>query len=59
MLTSTVSFDYADRYPIAQKEIAGWLKDGDLKRRFHVVQGLQNAPDALNMLFSGGNTGKL
>ncbi|KAI0707320.1 alcohol dehydrogenase [Earliella scabrosa] len=52
-------FDYADRYPIAQKEIAGWLKDGDLKRRFHVVQGLQNAPDALNMLFSGGNTGKL
>ncbi|KAH9945147.1 alcohol dehydrogenase [Epithele typhae] len=52
-------FDYASRYPEAQKDIATWLRDGSLKRRFHVVKGLQNAPEALNLLFNGGNTGKL
>ncbi|KAI0775169.1 alcohol dehydrogenase [Trametes elegans] len=54
-----IVFDYADRYPEALRDLASWLKDGSLKRRFHVVQGLQNAPEALNMLFTGGNTGKL
>ena len=39
--------------------MAAWLKDGSLKRRFHLVKGLQNAPEAVNLLFSGGNTGKL
>ncbi|KAI0649071.1 alcohol dehydrogenase [Trametes meyenii] len=54
-----IVFDYADRYAEALHEIGSWLKDGSLKRRFHIVQGLQNAPDALNLLFTGGNTGKL
>lgn len=56
---SDFSFDYAKQYSEARKEIGAWLKDGSFKRRFHVVKGLQNAPEALNLLFSGGNTGKL
>jgi hypothetical protein len=32
---------------------------GRLKSREHVVEGLQTFPEALNMLFSGANTGKL
>ena len=56
---SNISFDYAKQYSEARKEIGAWLKDGSCKRRFHVVKGLQNAPEALNLLFSGGNTGKL
>ena len=25
----------------------------------HIVEGLENAPEALNLLFTGGNTGKV
>lgn len=39
--------------------MAGWLADGSLQRKFHIVDGLENAPNALSMLFNGGNTGKL
>jgi hypothetical protein len=39
--------------------MAGWLADGSLQRKFHIVDGLENAPHALSMLFNGGNTGKL
>lgn len=34
-------------------------QEGKIKYRVHVVQGLQNAPAALNMLFDGSNQGKL
>ncbi|OJT07445.1 hypothetical protein TRAPUB_1688 [Trametes pubescens] len=54
-----VVFDYAKRYPEALRDLSAWAKDGSLKRRFHVVKGLDNAPEALKILFSGGNTGKL
>jgi len=54
-----IVFDYEKRYPEALRDLASWLKDGSLKRRFHVVEGLENAPAALPMLFAGGNTGKL
>ena len=52
-------FDYQDRYPEAIAEISQGLKDGSIKSKFHIVEGLKNAPSALPMLFSGGNTGKL
>jgi NADPH-dependent curcumin reductase CurA len=51
--------DYESRYPEAITAISKGLKDGSLKRRFHIVEGLEKAPVALPMLFSGGNTGKL
>ncbi|KAL0061939.1 hypothetical protein AAF712_011223 [Marasmius tenuissimus] len=54
-----IVFDYQDRYPEAIAEISQGLKDGSIKSKFHVVEGLKNAPSALPMLFSGGNTGKL
>ncbi len=54
-----VVFDYADRYPIAIKEMAGYLKDGRMKSKEDVVQGLDTFPEALNRLFSGANFGKL
>jgi NADPH-dependent curcumin reductase CurA len=53
------SFDYASQYPAAVKEIAAALADGSIKRKFHIVEGLEKAPEALPMLFTGGNTGKL
>jgi hypothetical protein len=54
-----VVFDYADRYPQAVAELAGYLKDGRMKSREDVVTGLENFPEALLKLFSGENFGKL
>ena len=54
-----VVFDYADRYPLAVAEMAGYLKDGRMKSREDVVEGLDNFPDTLLKLFSGENFGKL
>jgi NADPH-dependent curcumin reductase CurA len=53
------SFDYIKQYPEARQRLSRWLTEGKLKRRFHVVEGLENAPKALTMLYSGENTGKL
>jgi NADPH-dependent curcumin reductase CurA len=50
---------YLDRFPAAQLEVAGWIAEGKIKSSEHIVQGLEKAPDALNLLFSGGNTGKV
>lgn len=55
-----VVFDYADRYPQAIAEMAGYLKDGRMKSREDVVRGgVQDFPACLNKLFSGENFGKL
>jgi len=54
-----VVFDYADRYPLAVAEMAGYLKEGRMKSREDVVHGLANFPAALLKLFSGANFGKL
>jgi NADPH-dependent curcumin reductase CurA len=51
--------DYMDRFPEAQLQMAGWVTEGRIKHREHVVDGLEHAGEALNLLFSGGNTGKV
>ena len=53
-----IVFDYAKRYPEARTEMAGWIAEGKLKARFTIVEGLDNATEAMKMLFTGGNTGK-
>lgn len=54
-----VVFDYADRYAVAAREMAGWMAEGKLKSREEVVEGLETFPETLLMLFRGENTGKL
>jgi len=51
--------DYLPRYPEAMREIAGWISAGRLKSREHIVDGLENFPETLVMLFTGENFGKL
>lgn len=53
-----IILDYAARFAEAQGELAGMLARGELVHREHLVRGLEHAPDALNLLFSGGNHGK-
>jgi len=55
-----VVFDWAARYPEAVQQIAGWMREGRLQSREHVLDGgVQRFPEALNMLFTGENFGKL
>jgi NADPH-dependent curcumin reductase CurA len=54
-----IVLDYYDRLPEAQAEIGQWLAAGMIKSTEHLVEGLERAPDALNLLFTGGNTGKV
>lgn len=51
--------DYASRFMDAAMELGKWKMMGKLKDRQTIVEGLEKAPEAINMLFTGGNTGKL
>jgi NADPH-dependent curcumin reductase CurA len=52
-------FDFVDRYAEAMTELAGWLAEGKLISKEHIVDGLQAFPDALLQLFRGENVGKM
>jgi NADPH-dependent curcumin reductase CurA len=55
-----VVFDYASRYGEAGREIAGWIADGRIRVKEHVVTGtVDDFPATLDMLYRGENTGKL
>lgn len=41
------------------QELISWVSSGKLKYQEHIVEGLENAPEALQLLFNGGNKGKL
>ena len=59
-MTGFITPDYADRYPQARAELAGWLREGRLISREDVLEGGVRAfPEALPKLFTGENTGKL
>ncbi|MEX2254574.1 MAG: NADP-dependent oxidoreductase [Acidimicrobiia bacterium] len=51
--------DFLERFPEAVLQLATWVMEGKIAWRDTVVEGLENAPDALNMLFRGENLGKL
>ena len=54
-----IVFDYAARYPEGVQRLGAWLRDGAIRSREHVVEGFEQFPDALTMLFEGKNFGKL
>lgn len=58
-LEGFIVLDYMDRAPEAFAELGRWLAEGKIKYRVDVVDGLEQAPDALNRLFDGSNAGKL
>jgi len=51
--------DYMPRAAEAIADLGKWFMDGRLKYRIDVVEGLKQAPSALNKLFDGANQGKL
>jgi len=51
--------DYLPRAQEAIPELIKWYLEGKLKYRVDVVEGLKEAPRAVNKLFDGSNQGKL
>jgi NADPH-dependent curcumin reductase len=52
-------FRYHDRYEEARAWLVARHREGQLRQRLHILDGLHHAPGALGMLFRGENTGKL
>ena len=50
--------DYADRYSEFAAQMGAWLKEGKIKYREDVVDGIESAPQALIGLLEGQNFGK-
>ncbi len=58
MLGFTVDH-YASQFPTMEAELAGWMRDGQLKMPEQIVEGIERFPEAIVMLMNGGNRGKL
>jgi len=51
--------DYAKKFTEAATQLGKWKVFGKIKDRETILEGLEKAPEAINMLFTGANTGKL
>jgi len=54
-----IIFDHNDRIPDFVRDMSAWLQSGKVKYREDVVEGLDNAPQALIGMLQGANFGKL
>ena len=54
-----IVLDYAPKFMEAATQLGKWKMFGKLKDRETIVEGIENAPSAINMLFTGANIGKL
>jgi NADPH-dependent curcumin reductase CurA len=54
-----IVIDFLPRFAEAALQLGVWAAEGKIKNRVHVVDGFLSAPTAINMLFTGANTGKL
>lgn len=53
-----IVLDHEPEFPWARERLATWIREGRMKHAEDVVQGLENAPEALLRLFRGDNFGK-
>lgn len=51
-------WDYEHRYEEAVAKLAAWVREGKLKYREEIVDGIAAAPDAIASLYRGENLGK-
>jgi hypothetical protein len=54
-----IVFDFAARYKEGLAQLGAWVREGTLKYREDVVDGLESAPGALIGLLQGKNFGKM
>lgn len=51
--------EWIKEFEEASRQLGAWIRDGKLKYRESIVDGIENAPSAFRMLFTGENFGKL
>ena len=51
-------WDYEHRYEEAITRLAPWIRDGKLRYREDILQGIASAPDAIAGLYRGDHLGK-
>jgi NADPH-dependent curcumin reductase CurA len=51
-------FDYQHRYEEAVARLAGWVREGRLRYREDLLEGIESCPDAIAWLYRGENLGK-
>ena len=58
-LRGFIVLDHLDRVAEAVAELSAWMREGKLEPLETVVEGFEQLPTAINMLFDGANIGKL
>ncbi len=53
-----VIFDHVDHYPLARKDLVDWMLEGRLQYVEDILEGIEQAPDAIAGLYRGENIGK-
>lgn len=54
-----VVYDHAADYPAFRRKMQAWLAEGRIRYRYDIVQGIENAPQALASVLRGQNQGKM
>jgi NADPH-dependent curcumin reductase CurA len=58
LIQGMIIIDHTDRMPDFLRDMSQWLRDGKVRYREDIVQGLENAPRAFIGLLEGENIGK-
>jgi NADPH-dependent curcumin reductase CurA len=59
LIKGFIVLDWFDRFPEAITQLGALVAQGKVKDRHTIVERLEGAPAAMNMLFDGENVGKL
>ncbi|MDP1630714.1 MAG: NADP-dependent oxidoreductase [Caulobacter sp.] len=59
LIKGFIVIDYLPRAAEGMAELAPWVLEGKIKWKAHVVEGLENAAEAVKRLFTGDHDGKL
>ena len=54
-----IIFDHFARMPAFYQEMSAWVRDGQVRYREEILEGLEQAPQGLIGLLRGENFGKL
>jgi NADPH-dependent curcumin reductase CurA len=57
-MSGLLIFDYAHRYEEAVSRLAQWVRDGKLRYREDIADGIEHCPGAIAALYRGENLGK-
>ena len=58
-MSGLLIFDYKEHYAEAIQNLSQWIDDGNIQVREHILDGMEYAPSAIQMLYNGENQGKL